>query len=166
MKHTDDGEPLIRNVLLALLITAITIAIFLIPSPKNVEAPTGLELQSSSIIPVAEAKEVESTKYAYTEKPVLRAELVRVCSCEATGSPNNDPTLYHYEDDGVTPLIGRYNSDDRGMCQINMKAHAHDIEKKELDILNDWDDYITYTNWVYDTQGLRPWKYSKHCWQK
>jgi len=154
----DDAEPLIRNVLVALIITAIAIAAFLIPTP-TADIP---EVELKDIPPKAEARDVEVDN---AKAPSLRSALVPVCSCEATGNPNNEPVVYHYEEDGVTPLIGRYNSADRGMCQINMDAHSGTIEEMGLDILSDFDDYITYTNHLYDTQGLKPWVYSKHCWQ-
>lgn len=159
MKKQDE-EPSLRIVLIALIITAITIAVLFLPVP-NAEAPQDVELKPA--ISEAEAEALEDK----VEKPVpkLRSELVRVCSCESTGTPENDPTKYHFESDGVTPLIGRYNSADRGMCQINMTAHSADIERLGLDIINSEEDYITFTNWLYDRDGLRPWQYSKHCWK-
>lgn len=166
MKNQDD-EPSLRIVLIALIIIAITIAVFLIP-PTPLEAPA-VELQEFPAVAEAAAMEVPVVVEEQPPaeiKPALRSELVRVCSCESTGNPNSDPTKYHYESDGVTLLTGRVNPADKGMCQINMDAHGSEIERLGLDIFKSEDDYIEYTNRLYDTQGLAPWRYSKHCWQK
>lgn len=119
------------------------------------------------VSPKVEAVEVQS-KPAVTEvikKPPqkLREELMVVCSCESTGVTYNDPNEYHFEGDGVTPIYG-INKSDRGMCQINMVAHKKASESMGLDILKNLDDYIIYSNWLYETEGLTPWRYSEHCW--
>ena len=153
----NDEPPLPYTVLVALIVTVLAIIAFMLPAPP-VEAPA-IELKE---IP----KHAEVAVMEVVEEPtlVLRSELEPVCGCESVGDPTADATQYHYEDDGVTLLTGRINSSDKGMCQINMDAHSETIDEMGLDILSDEEDYITYTNWLYDTQGLTPWKYSQHCW--
>ena len=97
--------------------------------------------------------------------PTLNPELVSVCSCEATGRPDNDPTLHHYEPGSTsTLLIGRVNPADRGMCQINMDAHGGTTKQIGMDILNNYSDYVAYANHLHERFGLQPWTYSQHCW--
>ena len=123
--------------------------------------------ETTSHYPKAPPQQLVAIKYNTPQIPpvTLNPELLPVCSCEATGQPHRDPTLYHYEPDTTTPLIGRVNDQDRGMCQINMTAHGETTASLGLDILNNYGDYIAYSNHLYDTQGLRPWVYSKHCWE-
>lgn len=123
-----------------------------------------VQVKSASESPSSTVSHREAITPTSTTNQVLDRALIPVCSCESTGSPHKDPMLYHYEDDGVTLLIGRVNSSDRGMCQINLGYHLKASEKMGLDILHDVDDYIFYSNWLYETQGLKPWKSSQHCW--
>lgn len=102
----------------------------------------------------------------YLQKPLLelRKELYPICSCESAGVPNINPIDYHYETDGKTPLIGKVNPLDRGMCQINIPSHKDTASNMGLDILHNIDDYIYYSNWLFEQQGYTPWRYSSHCW--
>lgn len=138
-----------------IVIYATAAATFVVPT---VEAPN----DTIDVTPVVEA--AQESQEATTTTIKLNEALLPVCSCESSGSPKNDPMAYHYEADGVTPLIGRVNSRDRGMCQINLDAHLETTKQMDLDILGDINDYIYYSNWLYETQGLRPWRYSQHCW--
>lgn len=157
MKNKDD-EGSIRLVLTALIIVAITIAVFLIPAPPA-EAPS-IEL----IELPARVEAAEISEYKEVAKPVLRAELLPICGCESAGDPNKEPV--HYESDGVTLLVGKINPRDRGMCQINLDAHLETSIKKGYDILHNKADYINYSNELYAKQGDNPWRYSKSCWKK
>lgn len=96
----------------------------------------------------------------------LPNELRRICSCESTGSPNNEPV--HFNDDG-TVLLGRQNPDDIGACQINVDPEITDW----LRIANEhgWDlwkfeDNKRMATWIYDHYGTQPWSWSKHCWKQ
>lgn len=109
--------------------------------------------------PIESHSEIVPTK----KIEILDPALMPVCSCESTGIPNNNPNEYHFESDGITPIYG-INKQDRGMCQINLKAHLETTKQMGLDILGDVNDYIFYSNWLFQTQGLTPWRYSKHCW--
>lgn len=117
--------------------------------------------EESDAVPV---ESLEAVKTVPESLPKLVNALVPVCSCESSGSPYNDPMDFHYEKDGKTLLIGRITPLDRGMCQINLGYHLVATREMGLDILNSVADYITYSNWLYETQGLRPWKASQHCW--
>lgn len=107
-------------------------------------------------IPVALAAPV-----AQQEAVQLPPELKRICSCESTGSPNNEPI--HFNADG-TVLRGRINSQDVGMCQIN----EHYWLEKSINL--GFDIYTEEGNkqmalWLYDQQGNKPWTWSKKCWK-
>ena len=151
MKKDENGDG-IGLFLLSLLITIAALFVFLLPIPE----------QTVSV-------EVHVIEHAYAQENEVQVEtlklkskeLVRICSCESTDNPNQDPTKHHYEPDGKTLLTGRINPSDKGMCQINLDAHGSTIEKMGLDI-NDWNDYVTFTNHLYTTEGNQPWRYSKN----
>jgi len=157
MKNNNMDSSL-RTALLALLIAALVIAIFLIPLPQA-QAPQVELLPEQHFVERAEAKEVE---VVLATPPALVEMLKPVCSCESVGTPDGEPQ--HFERDGVTVLTGRHNPRDVGMCQINLDAHEETIEAMGLDVFKR-DDNIEYANWLYSTQGLKPWVYSKPCWQ-
>ena len=159
MSKNDTDEGSIRTVLVALIVAAITIAVFLLPAPPA-EAPSEVELKPEvHFIETAEAKEIEDVPTP--QEPQLVAMLVPVCSCESTGAPDNEPQ--HFESDDVTVIVGRHNPRDVGMCQINLDAHGARLNELGLDAYNRADN-ITYANLLYREQGLQPWVYSKKCW--
>lgn len=88
-------------------------------------------------------------------------ELKRICSCESTGSPNNEPQ--HYLNGSV--IRGRINSSDVGMCQINEYYHDDAAISLGLDLENK-EDNLSYAEHLYETQGNQPWFWSEHCWGK
>lgn len=139
----------------SILVTAVTS--FFVPA-RQAKAPT----EDIYVTPMVE--EVIENPFVEEKHLTLNPDLVPVCSCESIGTPNLDPFDYHYEDDGVTPLIGKINPLDRGMCQINMPAHEKTAVSMGLDILHNIDDYVYYSNWLYEQQGYTPWRYSSHCW--
>lgn len=96
------------------------------------------------------------------ETVVLKSELVRICACESRGNPDATPT--HYESDGVTVLTGRINPKDIGICQINLYWHEKQATDMELDLFVE-NDNIKYANWLFEKDGLTPWRWSKPCWK-
>jgi len=95
------------------------------------------------------------------EKETLHPSLKKVCSCESTGRPDKEPQ--HYENDGVTVRYGRINPLDKGLCQINLFYHEETATKMGLDLLKE-EDNIKYANYLYEKEGLTPWRYSSSCW--
>jgi len=158
MKNNKTGGSL-HTALIALIIAAIAIAIFLIPLPQA-QAPQ-IELSPElHFVETAEAMEV--VVVPVTPPIELVAVLKPVCSCESIGIPDGEPQ--HFERDGVTVLTGRHNPRDVGMCQINLDAHEETSKAMGLDVY-ERDDNIEYANWLYSKQGLKPWTYSKSCWK-
>jgi hypothetical protein len=86
-------------------------------------------------------------------------ELKRICSCESTGSPNNEPRQFNK--DGSL-LKGVVNPNDWGMCQINIKYHKADAEKMGLNLATAKGNK-KYAEHLYKTQGAQPWSWSNSC---
>lgn len=97
------------------------------------------------------------------EEVVLPNALKRICSCESTGSPDNEPR--HFDDQGNV-LRGKVNPDDIGMCQINIDPELTDWLK--ISQQNGWDVFTEEGNkkmalWIYNTYGTRHWSWSRSC---
>lgn len=92
----------------------------------------------------------------------LRSELKPICACESVGNRHAEPQ--HFHPDGRV-IRGVINSDDVGMCQINLYYHEETAGKMGLDLFTE-EGNITYANWLYETQGSRPWNWSAGCWNK
>lgn len=105
---------------------------------------------------------VETTKAVSITKEELYPELVRICSCESTGSPNNTPRQF---DDKGNVVIGKINKLDTGMCQINLHYHGERAKKLNIDLFTEAGN-IKYANMLYKEQGSKPWDWSKKCWNK
>lgn len=93
-------------------------------------------------------------------KPALNPALHVPCACESTGSAMGTPTQY---DPNGNVLHGRINHDDIGECQINNDYNGAQASAMGFDIYTE-DGNIQFANYLYETQGLRPWKWSEHCW--
>ena len=64
-----------------------------------------------------------------------------------------------------TTTRGLINSHDIGVFQINEIYHADDARKLGFNIY-EADGNIAYAKYLYDTQGSKPWAWSKDCWAK
>lgn len=82
--------------------------------------------------------------------------LVYVSYCESTWRQFND--------DG-TVLRGIENKSDTGAWQINTYYHLEDSIKLGYDIFT-LEGNMKYAEHLYNTQGLKPWIWSKPCWSK
>ena len=60
-------------------------------------------------------------------------------------------------------LRGRVNSQDVGVMQINEKYHLGTAQKLGINIYT-LEGNLAYGKYLYDTQGVAPWVYSKPCW--
>ena len=97
------------------------------------------------------------------EKEVeLIPELKRICSCESTGRPDQEPRQY---DQIGRVLAGRINPADRGMCQLNQKYWLAVADKLGYDIETP-NGNILMANYIYEKHGSRPWFWSASCWQE
>lgn len=66
-------------------------------------------------------------------------------------------------DENGDVLRGIQNPKDIGVFQINEKYHLDDSIKIGFDIYT-VDGNIAYAMHLLDTQGTRPWNWSKNCW--
>ena len=87
-------------------------------------------------------------------KTVVPEMLVHIAWCESRDR--------HFDDDGNV-LRGKKNPQDIGRYQINLYWHQKDAEKMGLDIFDEKDNE-TYAIHLYNTQGTKPWNWSKWCW--
>lgn len=122
-----------------------------------------LLLVSSPIV----ASDIQTPQNSILEQPEhtkveLVPQLKRVCSCESLGYATGTPT--HYDKKGNV-LHGKINDLDRGMCQINLGYHQETAEKMGIDVETE-EGNITYANFLFKTQGLKPWKWSEGCWKE
>lgn len=62
--------------------------------------------------------------------------------------------------DGVLAKVGV----DKGICQINTYWHGDRATAMGLD-LDNIDDNVQYGLFLLQTEGTKPWRASKHCWQ-
>ena len=93
--------------------------------------------------------------------------LKRACSCESWWSPNGEPRQFNangsvlWGQDKGGKIIKR----DVGACQINIEAHAKELKRLNLDVVNSFDDNISFAKILYNKSGLKPWEPSKQCWK-
>jgi hypothetical protein len=89
-------------------------------------------------------------------------QLRRICSCESTGSPNNEPRQF---DNNGNVLLGKVNNLDVGQCQINLKYHGDAAESLGMNLFTKAGNKA-YAEYLYENQGSTPWNWSKACWGK
>jgi hypothetical protein len=101
----------------------------------------------------------------FAKYPILR----RIASCESSGNVNAVPR--QFLSDG-TPLWGedpvtkiRFHRD-VGILQINTKAHAAELAKLGLDVVNSETDNVYYAEILYERSGTEPWVASMNCWKQ
>lgn len=161
MKNTNQDEDGIRTIILALIVTIIVVAAFLIPTAPSEVPVIDEPMPSVELINHAEADDGEQVVLiaTTTEKELVEIELHPdlqvICSCESAG--------HSHKNEKGELLSGFIDSDDKGECQINTRYHGKTMEKMGLDINNDA-DYRTYANYLYKTQGRQPWSASAACW--
>ena len=95
-----------------------------------------------------------STQEIIEEVVTLNPALLPVSKCESGGK--------HFNSDGSV-LRGKVNPHDIGLMQINSDYHEASAIDMGLDIYTE-EGNIRYANHLYETQGLRPWNWSKPCW--
>jgi hypothetical protein len=128
------------------------VIVFSIPSTTTYERPQD--------VPAPIIKELEAPIEPKPQVPPLYPTLKRICSCESTGRPDNEPQQFNA--DGSV-IRGKINPLDTGMCQINKYYHEESAEKMGLDLETEYGNAV-YANWLFDTQGATPWEWSRSCW--
>lgn len=90
----------------------------------------------------------------------LNKALVPICTCESAQG-TTEPQQYDLKTGGV--LHGKVNPLDIGACQINEKWNGEEATKHGWDIYT-LEGNIKMANWMYKTQGTKPWLSSVSCW--
>src|SRR3989344_951020 len=86
----------------------------------------------------------------FTDIPVL-AEIAR---CESH---------FRHFDSNCKILKGRADRRDIGLMQINEYFHGKQAGKLGFDIYT-LDGNIAYAKWLYEKEGVDPWRNSQKCW--
>ncbi|HYC83024.1 MAG TPA: hypothetical protein VEB60_00540 [Candidatus Paceibacterota bacterium] len=73
-----------------------------------------------------------------------------------------ESTHRQFHDDGSV-VRGKENSKDVGVFQINEKYHLEDSKKLGYDIYT-MEGNIDYAMHLLESQGKKPWVWSKPCW--
>ena len=100
---------------------------------------------------VAPANATETIVRSYFKDTPIMIEIAR---CEST--------FQHDLADG-TVIVGRVDSDDTGVMQINKRYHEASAVAMELN-LDDIYHNMAYARHLYETQGVQPWSASLPCW--
>lgn len=88
--------------------------------------------------------------------------LKRICSCESTGNPDNEPIQFN-EDGNV--LQGKRHPADHGACQINLDVWYEKSVALNYDV-DTTDGNIRMANYIWSIRGTRDWNASRSCWAK
>jgi hypothetical protein len=102
------------------------------------------------ILPKAEAAETEEA---------IDEILQKIADCESGGKQ-------FYSDGRVVLNVNKDGSADVGWAQINLRYHGAAIARMKLDVINSEEDNKAFAKHLYQTQGVEPWKWSRHCWDK
>lgn len=128
-----------------------------LPPPETVFEPIPL--------PVIEKVEAPAAPILLEVKqatPTLPPTLKRICSCESTGKPYNEPRQFNADGSVVK---GKVNPLDTGMCQINLKYHEAAAARLDYDLFTEYGN-ASYAIHLYETQGTTPWNWSASCWSQ
>ena len=140
-------------------ILSFTLVFALIPPALNAKA-VYLIVPSFGTESLATAL-IRSKDDIWDDYPLLK----RICAAESNYGPNNEPrqflpdgsVLWGWED-------GKIVHRDVGSCQINTWVHADELKRLGLDVIDSEADNVAYAKILFDREGWRPWKNSKHHW--
>lgn len=127
---------------------------------------TNVPVQLPEQVPVIEERLVESVqqspkdfidtetyvRHYFADLPVL----VDVAFCEST--------FRHYDKNGNV-ILGKVNSKDVGVMQINLDYHLEDAVSLGHDLYT-LEGNTAYARYLFEKQGSAPWVHSSKCWTK
>ena len=87
----------------------------------------------------------------FADNPVL----AEIAKCESH--------FRHFDAYGI--LRGDKDQNDVGVMQINERYHAERAQKNGFDIKS-LAGNLGYARWLYEKEGLKPWKSSGACWKQ
>jgi len=109
------------------------------PEPKEVRVKVVYDWSEERVV-----KEIQKV---FPDVPIM----IKVAKCES------EYDIYAYNPTN--------NSHDTGVLQISKKYHGERAERLGYDLNNPIDN-LAFGRLLYDQQGLAPWIWSKHCWNK
>lgn len=115
-------------------------------------APT---LSSGPVMPVESANPDNLSAYVeqyFADTPIL----AEVAWCESSDR--------HFDKDGSV-LRGKVDPDDVGVMQINTRYHEEKAVSMGMDLYT-LNGNLAYAKYLYEKQGLKPWRHSEPCWGK
>jgi len=114
-------------------------------------APTALSSVQTESLNTPETLGVYVRQY-FADKPVL----ANIAWCESR--------MRHLDKDGNI-FRGQVNSQDIGVMQINTHYHEATATQMGIDI-HSLAGNLEYAEYLYDTEGTKPWNSSGACWKK
>lgn len=140
-------------------ITILT-SLFLLLSGQHTEKITLPEIAQEQAQVLEQKKNVvktpaevqETVEEYFHDIPIM----TRVAFCESS---------YRQHDKNGKVLRGKVDNRDVGVMQINEGYHLTRAKDLGLDI-HSIEDNMRYARYLYNDQGLRPWKSSAPCWAK
>ena len=90
----------------------------------------------------------------HIEEKDLPKVLLKISSCESSNR--------QFDEQGNV-LRGKVNPRDIGRFQINLDYHAKNAKTMDVDLMTE-NGNRDYAYWLYKTQGTKPWRLSKKCW--
>lgn len=122
------------------------------PISSALAQDVGNSLNTQSLVAIENPVTLETyVRNYFAETPVL-AEISR---CESH--------FRQFDSEGNV-LRGTVNKSDVGLMQINEYYHQDKADELELD-LKTIEGNLAYAKYLYDKQGVTPWKASSKCWK-
>jgi len=166
----NQGSPLVFNFSLSLfnylIIMTITILTSIISIFSVAQSQMTFAFADLSVL-ASRAQDNSSEKQIVIDRPLTLAEyvgnyfadapvLTKVAWCESN--------FRHLTSDGSV-LRGVRNKADIGIMQINELYHREKAKELGMD-LDSLDGNLRYARYLYEKEGLQPWKASAACWKK
>lgn len=79
----------------------------------------------------------------------LYKKMVKIANCESNFSQS----------------AVNHKSNDFGLFQVNEATWDETARSMGLNYKEDWRDNILMARYIYQTQGISAWNWSKHCWK-
>lgn len=109
--------------------------------------------QEASVSVEARAMTTEDyVRNYFSDIPVM----VEIAKCESRFRQHNE---------NGEVLRGTVNPLDRGVMQVNEYYHGTEAKKLGFNILT-LEGNVAYARYIFERQGVRPWKSSAPCWSK
>ncbi|OHA17627.1 MAG: hypothetical protein A2664_03330 [Candidatus Taylorbacteria bacterium RIFCSPHIGHO2_01_FULL_46_22b] len=116
--------------------------------PNTISSP---KMVIETIIDTRNQKDVAAyVKEYFADAPIM----MEIARCEST---------YRQSTLQGSVIRGRVNPADVGVMQINEYYHADTAEKLGID-LHTLEGNLAYAKYLYEKEGVRPWKSSQKCW--